>query len=387
MPRVRGRRDTVEDREVPIPFASPVRIPAINIKLPQFWSHDSVLWFVQVEAVFSNYGITDSKIKYNHIITALPPETASYLRDILVDNTFSNFHGTKMSCSKCDKEMSAEDASYKIICDICSKPYCLRCSKITKSEAYVTRLQERTMIFCCRACNSDDLTNCIKTQKLVRGEIERFNKLYTSTHSEIIKAVSQDLSKNLLEVVNQAIATPIQETMDKKMQDFARMKKRNQDKFPALDQTFLKEMFLHHLPSNIKIGLLALKDSSDIRELAKMADNIFESFDQQSSISANGINKSSGLNEKFDKLSNEVAELKKLVESSTRQPKRSVNSTSPTENCICWYHSNYGKKAKKQSWPSVTFNKTPVPRPTRNISQHLHELFREDVPFTNGPVR
>ncbi|CAG9767862.1 unnamed protein product [Ceutorhynchus assimilis] len=82
-----------------------------------------------------------------------------------------------------------------------------------------------------------------------------------------------------------------------------------------------------------------------------MADNILKSFDQQSSISTNGINKSSGFNEKFDKLSNEVAELEKLVESSTRQPKRSGNSISPTENSICWYYSNYWKKAKKYVQP------------------------------------
>lgn len=53
------------------------------VKLPQFWSSCPLAYFEQVEAVFRTSNIRVSNTKYDHLLTALPPNVASDVLDVM----------------------------------------------------------------------------------------------------------------------------------------------------------------------------------------------------------------------------------------------------------------------------------------------------------------
>ena len=54
-------------------------------KLPPYWPADPMLWFAQAEALFNTRGIKTEETKFNHIVSALQPEVAVEVRDIIID--------------------------------------------------------------------------------------------------------------------------------------------------------------------------------------------------------------------------------------------------------------------------------------------------------------
>lgn len=57
---------------------------SVAVKLPQFWPNDPRVWFVQVESEFAIRRVTSQETKYAYVVSALPPETALEVRDILL---------------------------------------------------------------------------------------------------------------------------------------------------------------------------------------------------------------------------------------------------------------------------------------------------------------
>lgn len=53
------------------------------IKIPEFWSSDSELWFLTVESVFRKHRVTASLTKFDYVVAALSQSTAAVVRDIL----------------------------------------------------------------------------------------------------------------------------------------------------------------------------------------------------------------------------------------------------------------------------------------------------------------
>ncbi len=140
------------------------------------------------------------------------------------------------------------------------------------------------------------------------------------------------------------------------------------DKMNSTDASFLRELFLQRLPSNVRMLLAATGDSKmDLPELAQLADKIMEvAVTPASNISSATLvqNPSSEL----QSLRSELSDLRHLVERllSTkpqhRRHRTPSRGRSPTPNptpasstltaqSACWYHQRYGSSARKCQSP------------------------------------
>ena len=62
-------------REDPPPDVE--RVLAIQIKLSSFWSVDTQIWFTQVEAQFTMWGVITQKTRFDYVVASLTPEFAT----------------------------------------------------------------------------------------------------------------------------------------------------------------------------------------------------------------------------------------------------------------------------------------------------------------------
>ena len=67
----------------PQPMTYPSYHIPVKLTLPNFTPNDPQLWFIAVEEQFSLHQIVDENTKYSNIVTALPPEISTAVRDII----------------------------------------------------------------------------------------------------------------------------------------------------------------------------------------------------------------------------------------------------------------------------------------------------------------
>ena len=64
--------------------AAEPQAPIGHVKLPPFWASDPQIWFAQVEAQFTTRRIVAQRSKFAHVVSALQPEIAQEVRDLLL---------------------------------------------------------------------------------------------------------------------------------------------------------------------------------------------------------------------------------------------------------------------------------------------------------------
>ena len=126
----------------------------------------------------------------------------------------------------------------------------------------------------------------------------------------------------------------------------------------AIDDTFLRELFLQKLPNSVHMILASTSSTSSLDELAELADKIID----VASPSISGVQHPPPpqLSAEVDQLRTEVTRLQGLVKSLThrrsRTPTRRTTprpnpsrspSPHPSEQSTCWYHLKYGESARK----------------------------------------
>ena len=130
------------------------------------------------------------------------------------------------------------------------------------------------------------------------------------------------------------------------------------------DGSFLKELFLQSLPSNVRMVLTSTPEGTSLEKLVNLADKIME----VATPSVATITTPTALATEVEQLRGEVSQLSKLVQklvrsrSSSRPSRRSPIPTTPSDpvESLCWYHQHYGDQAKKCK-PPVPWRQTRRP--------------------------
>ena len=69
--------DTDSEKEEEMPGGA-------SVKLPEFWAKEPALWFVTAEGQFESKGITVEATKRAYVVSALPVEVATRVKDELL---------------------------------------------------------------------------------------------------------------------------------------------------------------------------------------------------------------------------------------------------------------------------------------------------------------
>ena len=93
---------------------------ATAVKLPTFWKQEPVLWFAQVEALFSSKGIVQDQTKYDYVVAALDSSTILEIKPTIVSPPSSDRYDNIKTALKdaFDRPQCAKDAELLGITDI-----------------------------------------------------------------------------------------------------------------------------------------------------------------------------------------------------------------------------------------------------------------------------
>ena len=122
----------------------------------------------------------------------------------------------------------------------------------------------------------------------------------------------------------------------------------------TIDSTFLRELFLQRLPSNVRMVLASTNTTTTLKELAELADKVVEVATPM--VAATTAFSCPEILMAIEQLRAEVQKLQTSIRQLARQSRgRSQsqsrhNSPAPQEQ-TCWYHQKYGSKAKKCTTP------------------------------------
>ena len=173
---------------------------------------------------------------------------------------------------------------------------------------------------------------------------------YDALRTQLIKRTAASEQRRLQQLFN------TEELGDRKpTQLLRRMQQLLGEKAGTVDGSILRELFLQRLPSNVQMVLASSPESVGIDDLATLADRITEVATSTSSVSS--VEQPSQVSSELNQLRAEVADLRKLLQSSNRYHRRSRSATpsrrssspAPSRSSmdLCWYHSRFGDAARK----------------------------------------
>lgn len=86
----------------------PNEVNRVSVKIPPFWKSNPAIWFLQIEAQFTNNGITQDITKYNTILanveTHVLDEIADYVLAPPEENKYDGLKAKLMSCFATSEE-------------------------------------------------------------------------------------------------------------------------------------------------------------------------------------------------------------------------------------------------------------------------------------------
>ena len=65
-------------------------VTKVSVKLPDFWTEDPDLWFLNAQAAFRKAQITQSKTKFDHIVQKLPQKIMVSVRGLIMGSAASS---------------------------------------------------------------------------------------------------------------------------------------------------------------------------------------------------------------------------------------------------------------------------------------------------------
>lgn len=116
----------------------------------------------------------------------------------------------------------------------------------------------------------------------------------------------------------------------------------------AFDHSLLKQLFLQRLPLHVQQILASTSDSIELSDLANLADKIME-VQPPASLTTTTTNLS------VCELATAIKNLELRLNNLTRKSPKRSRSTSSSRG-FCWYHTKFGKKAKKCTKPCAFKN-------------------------------
>ena len=174
---------------------------------------------------------------------------------------------------------------------------------------------------------------------------------YTVLKEQLIRRTAASEQRRLQQLFN------AEELGDRKpTQLLRRMQQLLGDRASTTDSTFLRELFLQRLPSNVRMVLASAKTTATLEELAELADKVVE-VATPTVAATSAPHPFPEILTEIEQLRGEVQKLQASVRSLARQSRGRSHSRSrqhspaPQEQTICWYHQKYGSNAKKCTQP------------------------------------
>ena len=62
-------------------------VTKVGVKLPDFWSDDPDFWFLHTKSAFRNAQITQSRMKFDHVVLKLPQNIMVSVRGLILSSS------------------------------------------------------------------------------------------------------------------------------------------------------------------------------------------------------------------------------------------------------------------------------------------------------------
>ena len=125
------------------------------------------------------------------------------------------------------------------------------------------------------------------------------------------------------------------------------------DKPELADSSILKELFMQRMPTNVRMVLAAVSESTPLQELATLADKIMEVATPSIATVTTPTSTLQQLQAKIDRLEEELSAFQAAPKPRKRRSRgrNQGRSHSPSRSAVYWYHRRFRDAARKCTPP------------------------------------